>query len=664
MPRPGPPSPPLSASLFNSLIASRARADRVADAVALLARMLAAGVAPTAFTFAPILSAPSLDARYAAQLHARVLKGGMLHGEPYTATALLGFFGRSGRFDDALKVFAETAVRSVVTWNCLIASLVRFGRAHDAVFWFRELVTSGDELSDVSLVAVLPAFGSPEQVHGLVKKIGMDSFAAVANSLLNSYCSCSSLHMAEKLFDEFIVRDVVSWNTMISSFARSCVPERAFEIFLDMQRHGVFPSETTFSSVLYACTSMNGHEHGKSIHAKAIKQSLNTSVFVSTALVDFYANCVGRSDAHKVFQEVPENSTSCWNALISAHSDSDDPTSLVILRDMLRSGIQPNEVSFSSSLKDPSLLDLRQIHSLVTRLGHGDNDYVSSAIISSYASHGILSDALAYGVSLDPDSCSISMNVLAGIYNRSHMYQETKELLLHQKNSDTVSWSILITACARNGDYVEAFGFFKQMRILGHRFDKYIFVSLLTICTKNNSLDLGKLIHGLIIKTNSGSSDTYVNNMLLDMYAKCGRIEDCLKVFEEMEDRNLISWTAVISGLGLNGFAHKALAWFEAMEKDGFRPDKVAILAVLSACRHGRLVQQGMKIFKNMRADYSVKAEMEHYICVVDMLCKCGQLKEAEVVIRDMPFRPSTVIWRTFLQGCKTYGIMEAQVFS
>ncbi|GJN17634.1 hypothetical protein PR202_gb04717 [Eleusine coracana subsp. coracana] len=631
MPRPGPPSPPLSASLFNSLIASRARAGRVVDAVALLTRMLAAGVAPTAFTFAPILSAPCLDARCASQLHARVLQGGMLHGEPYTATALLGFFGRSGRFDDALKVFAETAVRSVVTWNCLIASFMRFGRADDAVFWFRELVRSGDELSDGSLVAVLPAFGSPEQVHGLIKKLLMDSFAEVANSLLHSYCSCSSLHMAEKLFDELIVRDVVSWNTMISSFARSSVPERAFKIFLNMQRHGVFPSETTFSSVLYACTSMNGHEHGKSIHAKAIKQSLNTSVFVSTALVDFYANCVGRRDAHKVLQEAPENSTSCWNALISAHSDSDDPTSLVILRGMLRSGIQPNEVSFSSSLKDPSLLDLWQIHSLVTRLGHGDNDYVSSAIISSYASHGILSDALAYGVSLDPDSCSISMNVLAGIYNRTRMYQETKELLLHQKSSDTVSWSILITACARNDDYVEAFRFFKQMRILGHRFD---------------------------------SSDTYVDNMLLDMYAKCGRIEDCLKIFEEMEDRNLISWTAVVSGLGLNGFSRKALAWFEAMEKDGFKPDKVAILAVLSACRHGRLVQQGMKIFKNMRADYSVEAEMEHYICVVDMLCKCGQLKEAEAVIRDMPFRPSTVIWRTFLQGCKTYGVMEAQVFS
>jgi pentatricopeptide repeat protein len=331
---------------------------------------------------------------------------------------------------------------------------------------------------------------------------------------------------------------------------------------------------------------------------------------------------------------------------------------------MLRSGISPNEFTFSSLLKDPSLLDLWQIHSLVTRLGYNGNDYVSSAIISSYVSHGFVSDALAYGVTLDPDYCNVSMNVLAGACNKAHMYQETKEILLHQQSRDNISWSILITACARNGDYAEAFGFFKQMRISGHHFDNYISVSLLSICTKINSLVLGRLVHGLNIKTGSGCSDTYVCNMLLDMYAKCGRIEDCLKAFEEMEDRNIISWTAVISGLALNGFSRKALAWFKAMEEAGFKPDKVAILAVLSACRHGGLVLEGMEIFKRIEAEYSTEADMEHYICVVDMLCKCGDLEKAGAVIRGMPFRPSTILWRTFLQGCNKYGMPDTQVFS
>ncbi|KAM0922033.1 hypothetical protein ACQ4PT_006441 [Festuca glaucescens] len=664
MPRRDTP-PLLPASHFNALIASRARAGRAADAFSLLARMLAAGVAPTAFTFAPILSSsPSLCPRRAAQLHPHVLKCGLLHSDPYSGTALLGFLARHGRFGEALDLFVEMPARSVVTWNCLVSSFVQYDRLQDAVFWFRELVRSGDGLSEGSLVAVLPAFRSPQLVHGLAMKIALDSFSPVANSLLNHYCTCSAVCVAEKLFNGLMFRDVVSWNTMITAFAKSNLPERALELFSMMEGQGALPSETTFTSVLCACTSIKAQQHGKAVHAKSIKHNLNTTVVVSTSLVDFYTKCVSRRDARKILEEIHNKSTACWNALISAKSDGDVPTLFVILRDMLRSWISPNEFTFSSLLKDPSLLDLWQIHSLVTRLGYGGNDYVSSAIISSYVSHGFVSDALAYGVTLDPDYCNVSMNVLAGAYNKVHMYEETKEILLHQQSRDNISWSILINACARNGDYAEAFGFFKQMRISGHQFDNYISVSLLSICTKINSLVLGRLVHGLIIKTGSGCSDTYVRNLLLDMYAKCGRIEDCLKAFEEMEDRNIISWTAVISGLALNGFSRKALAWFKAMEESGFKPDKVAILAVLSACRYGGLVQEGIEIFRRIEADYSTEAEMEHYICVVDMLCKCGDLEQAGAVIRGMPFRPSTILWRTFLQGCNKYGMLDTQVFS
>jgi pentatricopeptide repeat protein len=112
------PSPPPSPSLFNSLITSRARAGRSADALSLLARMLAAGVPPTAFTFALILSSPFATACCAAQLHTHILKRGLLHCEPYSGTSLVGFFRRSGRFDGALKVFGEMTVKSMVTWNC------------------------------------------------------------------------------------------------------------------------------------------------------------------------------------------------------------------------------------------------------------------------------------------------------------------------------------------------------------------------------------------------------------------------------------------------------------------------------------------------------------------------------------------------------------------
>nr|CAD1823762.1 unnamed protein product [Ananas comosus var. bracteatus] len=269
-------------------------------------------------------------------------------------------------------------------------------------------------------------------------------------------------------------------------------------------------------------------------------------------------------------------------------------------------------------------------------MGYDNNDYVSSAIIASYASNGNDSDALACGSALDSQLSVVATNAIAGIYNRSSRFQESKELLLRLETPDVVSWNVLLTACARNGDYAQAFDLFNHMRTLGHSVDKYTATSLLNQC---------------------GSSDTLVHNILLDMYVKCGSLECCVKVFDEMDERNLISWTAVISGLGLHGRPHEALIWFKRMEEEGFVPDNVALLAVLSACRHGGLVEEGLRLFECMKAKYRVEPEMDHYVCVVDLLCKYGRLREAELVIDEMPFQPNAVIWRMFLQGCKRYGV-------
>ncbi|XP_072994884.1 pentatricopeptide repeat-containing protein At3g58590-like [Typha latifolia] len=634
--------------------------------MALLTQMMASDLRPTSFTFGPILSSPSLDQHHGHQLHPLILKCGLLQSDPYSGTALLGFFGRNGRLDDALKLFDEMPVKNVVTWNSLVLAFSQLGFVEDSMLLFRELMRTGICLSEYSIINILSAFSSidsiqyVEQVHGVVIKTATDSFLFVLNSLLNVHCNYSGVHLGKRLFDEMLVRDVVSWNIVLAAFAKSGAPKKAVEHFLVMGFEGLLPNETTFSTVLNACSSLNEPEYGKLIHAKAIKHNYHTSAFAGSSLVDFYAKCVGQSDAYRLFNEIPEKNVVSWNVLIASYSYVDSSTPFVLLKELLCSEVRPNEFSFSSLIKHASVMDLGQIHSLVIRMGYDRNKYVSSAIVASYASHGILADALACGLTLDPLACNALTNVLAGIYNKFGRYQETKELLFQLPTLDTVSWSILFTACARSGDYLEAFNLFKQMQSLGYLFDNYMAVCLLSICSKINSLFLGKLLHGLIIKTNSGRSETFVNNVLLDMYVKCGSLKDCLKIFEEMEERNLISWTAVISGFGLHGSPHKALECFQQMEEEGFKPDKVALLAVLSACRHGGLVEEGMMLFNCMKAVYGVEPEIDHYICAVDLLCKHGHLKEAELLISSMHFQPNAVIWRIFLEGCKRYASIEA----
>ncbi|KAM1381154.1 hypothetical protein ACFX2I_022794 [Malus domestica] len=88
----------------------------------------------------------------------------------------------------------------------------------------------------------------------------------------------------------------------------------------------------------------------------------------------------------------------------------------------------------------------------------------------------------------------------------------------------------------------------------------------------------------------------------------------------------------------------------------GLKPDVVTFSTMLTACRHGGLVTDGIKLFEQMKMDYGVEPEMDHYHCVVDLLAKSGHVREAEKVISDMPFPPNVVIWRSFFKGCKSYG--------
>ncbi|KAI5442699.1 hypothetical protein KIW84_011652, partial [Lathyrus oleraceus] len=181
--------------------------------------------------------------------------------------------------------------------------------------------------------------------------------------------------------------------------------------------------------------------------------------------------------------------------------------------------------------------------------------------------------------------------------------------------------------------------------------DKYTFMTVLCVCTKLCSFDWGSSLHGLIVKTNS--CDTFLGNVLIDMYGKCGNTENSVKVFEEITDRNVITWTALISALGLNGYARGAVKIFHNMVLMGFKPDALALRAVLSSCRYGGLVSEGMEFFKQMETIYGIQPEHDHYLCIVDLLAKNGQIKEAEEVMASMPFPPNANIWRSFLEGYK-----------
>ncbi|PSS05660.1 Pentatricopeptide repeat-containing protein [Actinidia chinensis var. chinensis] len=644
---------------YNSMIGAYGRNGSAEEAWNLFSEMRGCGFEPTQFTFGGLLSCVALDLYSGYQLQGLIIKNGLFYADAFAGTALLGLFGRLSCVDEALRAFDDMPQKNLVTWNSMISLFGHHGFVEASISLFRELVRIGGALSEYSYVGALSGLVSEqdmesgEQLHGLLIKNGLGCKVLVSNALISIYVNCCGPYTAEKLFWEGPFRDIVSWNMIIGALAKSDKPGKSLQLFMKMCSEGVWPNQTTFVSVINSCTSSQNLMHGKLIHATTIKYKFGSDVFVGSALVDLYAKHNELEDARHCFDDIDAKNVVPWNALIWGYSQKRTLSSVLLLREMIQSGYCPNEFSVSAALKSSVIVELQQLHSLIMKLGYDQNEYVSCSLITSYAKNGLLSDAFFLVPDTNTPPPAVPTNIIAGLYNKTRQYHKAQELYSLLEEPDIVSWNILIASCSRNGDFKEAFELFGHMLVDYIYPDKYTYVSLLSICTKLCNLALGTSVHGLIIKTNLERCDTFVYNIMIDMYGKCGSLESSLKVFNEIKDKNLISWTALISSLGLYGHADEALQRFGEMEVVGFRPDAVAFIAVLSACRYGGLVSEGKKLFGEMKTNYGIQPDMNHYQLMVDLLSRYGHLKEAEHLILGMPFPPNALIWRSFLESCK-----------
>ncbi|KAG8489689.1 hypothetical protein CXB51_017711 [Gossypium anomalum] len=190
------------------------------------------------------------------------------------------------------------------------------------------------------------------------------------------------------------------------------------------------------------------------------------------------------------------------------------------------------------------------------------------------------------------------------------------------------------------------------------RADQATFASILKASANLASLSLGKQIHSFVIRSGY-MSNVFSGSALLDMYAKCGSIKDSIQLFQDMSERNIVSWNALISAHAQNGDAKATLDSFEKMVQSGFQPDSVSFLSVLSACSHCGLVQEGLRYFRTMTKIHNLVPKKEHYASMVDMLCRSGRFNEAEKLMDEMPFDPDEIMWSSVLNSCRIHKNQE-----
>lgn len=228
---------------------------------------------------------------------------------------------------------------------------------------------------------------------------------------------------------------------------------------------------------------------------------------------------------------------------------------------------------------------------------------------------------------------------------------------------DVVSWTVLITGYRKVRRYDDAFIVFKHMLHAGYMPNHVTMVNTLAACANTGSIEMGVWIHDFI-RTRGWDLDVILGTALINMYAKCGRIQEGINVFYSMKEKNAFTWNAVIQGLAASNNG-EALRWFYRMEEEGYKIDDVAVVAVLAACSNSLMVATGRQIFASLLAGrYGFPPAAKHYACLIDLFTRAGCLDEAFRTINEMPFEPTKSMWGSLLAGCRTLGNLELGIFA
>ncbi|XP_057957383.1 pentatricopeptide repeat-containing protein At2g20540 [Malania oleifera] len=422
--------------------------------------------------------------------------------------------------------------------------------------------------------------------------------------------------------------------------------------------------EDVFIPVLRNCISMAGL---KKIHAQIIKFSLSQSNFLVTKMVDVCDDNGDIDYANLLFKEMVEPNIYLYNAMIRTYTHNHVYiVAITFYKEMLRypqaeNPVFPDKFTFPFVVKSCSALlrqDLgKQVHGHICKFGPKSNNVTENALIDMYAKFDNLKDAhIVFEDMTDRDA--ISWNNLISGHARLGQLRRAKSIFDEMPNKTIVSWTSMISGYARIGCYADALGVFRQMQKVGIKPDEISIVAVLPACAHTGALELGKWIH-IYADKNRFLQKTYICNALIEMYAKCGSINQAFQVFDQMSQRDVISWSTMIGGLASHGKASEAVELFREMQKAKVEPNAITFLGLLSACAHAGFLNEGLNYFDSMSKDYHIEPEVEHYGCLVDLLGRSGCLDRAFDLVKMMPMKPDAAIWGSLLSSCRAHCNLE-----
>ncbi|XP_071741725.1 pentatricopeptide repeat-containing protein At2g39620-like, partial [Rutidosis leptorrhynchoides] len=546
---------------------------------------------------------------------------------------LIDVYSKCERTDIAYQVFELMQNPDDVSWGTMMAGFSLNGCHYEVLELFDQMMNSGLNVNIVSVVSALSAAGEIHDletgkiIHECVNKNRFDSDIRVCTPLITMYAKCGEFEKARDLFHNLSGKDMVAWSAVIAAFTQSGYYEEAISLFHDMQFAGFEPSMVTIVGVLPACAELCCKKLGKSLHCYSIKKGINSDMSIETSLVAMYAKCDDFKSAMCVFERMCYKEVVVWNALINQYAQIGEANLAVNMFCRLRlTDVHPDPGSIVGVVTSLAhLADFNigtMVHGLVIKYGFESDCHVNNALIDMYAKTGNLSYAeLLFGLT---------------------------------EFKDQVMWNVMIGGYTRNGHAQKSVLMFNRMKVEGFKPGLVTFVSVLPAVAYLSDIKEGASLHGAIICTGLFSYTT-IGNGLIDMYSKCGRVDNALAVFDEINDKDTVSWNVMLAAYALNGLVNCAFEFFTLMQDNVVEIDSVSFLSMLSACRHAGLVEEGKNVFNLMKRKYCIEPKLEHYACMVDLLGRAGLFDETLRLIESMPMEPDAGVWGGLLGACQMH---------
>lgn len=389
-----------------------------------------------------------------------------------------------------------------------------------------------------------------------------------------------------------------------------------------MHQNGVLPSGFTFTSVLNACGRVPAISEGNQVHSRVLQSGLYNNKIVQTAILDMYAKCGLLSDARVVFDEMGERDVVAWTAMICAYT---------------KVGMMVDAMCLFENMEER-------------------NSFTWTTMVAGYANNGDMKSAKELFDMMKEKNIVTWVAMIAG-FGKCGDVREARRVFDEMPVPDASSFAAMVACYAQNGFAKEAIKMYNNMRERKIRVSVVAVVGAISACAQLRDVHLSRTLTNQL-EEDCSDRTLAISNALIHMHSKCGNIGLAWREFNRISNRDVISYSALITALAEHGKSQDALDLFSRMQKEGVKPNQITFVGVLNACSYAGLVEEGCLYFNQMTDLFGIKQLPEHYSCMIDLLGRGGQLERACDLIQENASEDATA-WGSLLAACRVHGNVE-----